>query len=143
MSPSSRARPRIPAIISLVVGVLVSIMAVASLAGALTDGALLGVGLVAAAVAAAAFLLARCGFRLANPVPGKEVRLGVVMWLLAIVFFVGVIGSMAAFVISSAMTSQGGAGTALILLLLSGVLTVAGARVLGIASVRRRALEGS
>ncbi|MFJ6533818.1 hypothetical protein [Microbacterium sp. NPDC091662] len=143
MSPRSQARPRIPAITSLVVGVVVSIMAIASLAGAAADGALLGVGLVAAAVAAAAFLLARCGFRLATPVPGKEVGVGTAMWLVAIVFFVGVIGSMAAFVISSAMTSQGGAGTALILLLLSGILTVAGARVLGIAAARRRAVESS
>lgn len=125
------------------VGVVVSIMAITSLAGAPTDGALLGVGLIAAAVVAAAFLLARCGFRLAKPVPRNEVRLGAVMWLVAIVFFVGVIGSMAAFVISSAMTSQSGAGTALVLLLLSGIVTVAGARVLGIASARRRAPEGN
>lgn len=141
-SGRSEARPKVPAIISLVLGVVVSIVAVSALAGAFNDGALLGVGLIAAVVAGVAFLFARSGFRLARPVAGKEPRVGVLMLLVALALFVGVIGSMVAFVVSSAMISQNGAGTAIILLVLSGIVMVAGARVLGIASSRSRAREG-
>ncbi|KJL21458.1 hypothetical protein RN51_02479 [Microbacterium oxydans] len=141
-SDPSTARPRIPAVISLVSGVFASIIAIASLAGASTDGALLGVGVVATVVAAVAFLIARAGFRLATPVAGRESRIGVLMLLVALALFVGVIGSMVAFVISAAMVSQYGAGAAIILLVSSGVVMVAGARVLGIAAARKRAREG-
>ena len=131
-------RPRIPAIIALVFGVIVAIVAIASLTGAFTDGTMLGIGLLAAAVSVAALLLARYGFRLAGSSSETAPRVGVLMLLVAVVFFLGVLGSMAAFVISSAMISHQGAATALILLVLSGVLTVTGARVLGITAARAR-----
>lgn len=125
----SVARPRISAVVSLIVGVIAAVVAIISLANAPADGALFGGGLVAAVVAVIAFLFAGYGFQLARSASAKLPAMGPLLLFAFLSLIIGVIGSMGAFVLSSAVASQNGVAVAVIVLLLSIAVTIAGFRL--------------
>ncbi len=127
------ARPRIPAVVSLVVGVIAAVVAIISLANAPADGALLGGGLIAAVVAVIAFLFTGYGFQLARSASARLPASGPLMLLAFLAMIIGVIGSMGAFILSSAVASQNGVAVAIIVLLLAVVVTIAGFRLVRVA----------
>lgn len=130
-------RPRIAGVFSLVFGVLTTIVAIPSLVAAGSDAGLLVGGVIAAVVAAVSFLFAGYGFRFVREPSKRLTAMTPLLWLLGTAFFVGVLGSMGAFVYSQIILSQQGAAVALILLLLAGGVMVSGAALIG-AVVRAR-----
>ncbi|MBF4634942.1 hypothetical protein ITJ38_11060 [Agreia pratensis] len=131
-------RPWGAAITSLVCGVIVAVVAIISLANAASDGALLGGGLVGAVVAVIAFLFAGQGFQFARSSSAKLPASGPLMLLSFVAVIIGVIGSMGAFVLSSALVSQNGVSVAIIVLVLSIVVTITGFRLVRVALQRSR-----
>lgn len=123
------ARPRVPAIVSVVVGAFATIAALLALANASAEGALLGGGLVAAVVAVLSFLLAGYGFQLGRSAAAKLPAAGPLTLLALLTAVVGVIGSMGVFVLSAASGSQNGMAVAVIVLVLSFIETIVGFRL--------------
>lgn len=113
----------------LVCGVIATILAVGALvgafAGSFVDGALVGSGVIALVVAVCALLLARQGLRLARSASASALTWGPLLLTLAVAV-VGVIGGMVMFVISSAVVSRNGVAVAIIVLLLSLVVSITG-----------------
>jgi uncharacterized membrane protein len=120
-----RMRPRTAAVVVLVCGVVAALVAVFSLVSAGSDGTLLGGGTIAAVVAVGSLLLSRHGFRLARP--ASTSGSGWTPLLLTLFVAVGgVIGGMVMFTVSSAAASENGVAVAVIVLLLSLVVSITG-----------------
>ena len=121
------------AITSLVCGLIVAVVATISLVNASSDAALVGGGSVAAAVVIIAFVFTGYGFQLAGSASAQLPASGPLILLSFLAVFIGVIGSMGVFVLSSALVSQNGVSVALIVLVLSIIVTIAGFRLVRVA----------
>lgn len=141
LSGGTEARAQIPAIIAFMLGGAAVIVSIISLILAATDRPFLGVGFLAAAVAGISFLFAGYGLRLARTPSRARPRFGPLKLLVALAFFLGVLGSIAMFLFSSDVGSRDAAIAALVLLVLSSAATITGSRLMGLAIVRSRESE--
>ena len=130
-------RPRVAGVFALVFGALTTIVAIPSLVAAWTDPAFLFAGLVALAVAAVSFLFAGFAFRFVREPSTRLTAMTPLLWLVAAALFVGVLGSMGAFVYGQVVQNPQSAAVGLLLLPLAGGAMVTGAALVG-AVVRAR-----
>lgn len=136
-STNSTRRPRVAGVFSLVFGVLTTIVAIPSLVAAMTDPRFLFAAVVALVVAAVSFLFAGFAFRFVRDPSTRLTAMTPLLWLLAAALFVGVLGSMGAFVYGQVVQNQQSAAVGLLLLPLAGGVMVTGAVLVG-AVVRAR-----
>ncbi|WP_101847551.1 hypothetical protein [Zhihengliuella sp. ISTPL4] len=134
---STSRRSRIAGVVSFVIGAVAMIVAVPSLFAAGADVALLVGGLLALVVAGVSFLFGVFAVRFLRRPATRPTAMTPLLWLIAAAFFLGVLGSMAAFVYSQVIQSVNGAAVALLLVVLGGAAVVTGA-ALGGAVVRER-----
>ncbi|MEV8250196.1 hypothetical protein AB0O87_04605 [Microbacterium sp. NPDC076768] len=123
--------------LSLVFGGLTTIVAIASLVASLTDPSFLFVGIVALVVTTVSFFFAGFAFRFLRDPSTRLTAMTPLLWLVAAAFFIGVFGSMGAFVYGQVVLNQEAAAVGLLLLPLAGGVMVTGAVLLG-AVVRAR-----
>lgn len=136
-STNSTRRPRVAGVFSLVFGVLTTIVAIPSLVAAVTDPRFLFAGIVALVVAAVSFLFAGFAFRFVRDPSTRLTAMTPLLWLLAAALFIGVLGSMGAFVYGQVVQNQQSAAVGLLLLPLAGGVMITGAVLVG-AVVRAR-----
>lgn len=120
------ARARVAGVIALVLGVIAAVVGVIALANSGTDGALVGGGAVGVIVAVLAFLFTGYGFQIARTSTAALPASGPLMLFSLLSAIVGVVGSMGAFVLSSAVASQNGVAVAIVVLLLAFLVTITG-----------------
>lgn len=120
------AKARVAGIITLVLGVIAAVVGVIALANSGADGALVGGGAVGVVVAVLAFLLTGYGFQIARTSAAALPASGPLILLSLLAAIVGVLGSMGAFVLSSAVASQNGVAVAIVVLLLAFLVTITG-----------------
>lgn len=135
------ARPRVPATIAIVLGAAAALVAIVAIVLALGDRTLVPVALSAAVVAVISFLFARYAFRLARTASTNRPRVGPMLLLVALVFILGVLGSIGILLYSSSVGSGNGVAAAILLLVLSSAVTMTGARLVGLGAVRSRDTE--
>lgn len=136
-STNSTRRPRVAGVFSLVFGALTTIVAIPSLVAALTDTRFLFAGITALVVAVVSFLFAGFAFRFVRDPSTRLTAMTPLLWLLAAALFLGVLGSMGAFVYGQVVQNQQSAAVGLLLLPLAGGVMVTGAVLVG-AVVRAR-----
>lgn len=134
---STSRRPRVAGVFALVLGALTAIVAIPSLVAASTDSGFLFGGLVALVAAAVSFLFARLAFRFVREPSTMLTAMTPLLWLVAAALFVGVLGSMGAFVYGQVVQNPQSAAVGLLLLPLAGGVMVTGAVLVG-AVVRAR-----
>lgn len=123
------ARPRVATVVLIVFGAIAAIVAVASLANAADDGPLLACGVLAAIIAVYAFVFAGFGLRLARTTSQKAPSVLLLTWLVVMGSLLCVVGVLVMFFVSVSLGSQGTV-VAVILLLVTFVVSIASARVL-------------
>ncbi|PKI89931.1 hypothetical protein CW368_12265 [Actinomycetales bacterium SN12] len=128
---SSSRRPRVAGVFALVFGGLTTIIAIPSLVTAVTDVRFVFASIVAIVVAVVSFLLAAYAFRFARDPSTRLTAMTPLLWLLAAALFIGVLGSMGAFVYGQTVRNQQGASVALLVLPLAGAVLVTGAVLVG------------
>ncbi|MEV8263320.1 hypothetical protein [Microbacterium sp. NPDC077057] len=136
-------RPRVAGVFALVFGALTTIVAIPSLVAAGTDPGFLFAGLVALVVAAVSFLFAGLAFRFVREPSTTLTAMTPLLWLVAAALFVGVLGSMGAFVYGQVVQNQQSAAVGLLLLPLAGGVMITGAVLVGaVVRARRAAAAG-
>lgn len=120
------AKARVAGVLSLVLGVVAAVVGIVALANSGADGALVGGGAVGVVVAILAFLFTGYGFQIARTSAAALPASGPLMLLSLLAAIVGVLGSMGAFVLSSAVASQNGVAVAIVVLLLAFLVTITG-----------------
>lgn len=123
------ARPRVATVLLIVFGAIAAIVAVASLANAADDGPLLGCGALAAIIAVYAFVFAGYGHRFARTTSQRASSVLLLTWLVVMGSLLCVVGVLVMFFVSVSLGSQGTV-VAVILLLVTFVVSIASARVL-------------
>ncbi|MCT1364213.1 MULTISPECIES: hypothetical protein [Microbacterium] len=140
---STSRRPRVAGVFALVFGALTTIVAIPSLVAAGTDPGFLFAGLVALVVAAVSFLFAGLAFRFVREPSTTLTAMTPLLWLVAAALFVGVLGSMGAFVYGQVVQNQQSAAVGLLLLPLAGGVMITGAVLVGaVVRARRAAAAG-
>ncbi|MEZ0142562.1 hypothetical protein AB9U06_13885 [Microbacterium sp. NRRL B-14842] len=136
-------RSRVAGVFALVFGALTTIVAIPSLVAAGTDPGFLFAGLVALVVAAVSFLFAGLAFRFVREPSTTLTAMTPLLWLVAAALFVGVLGSMGAFVYGQVVQNQQSAAVGLLLLPLAGGVMITGAVLVGaVVRARRAAAAG-
>lgn len=130
-STNSTRRPRVAGVFSLVFGALTTIVAISALVAALSDSSFLFAGITALVVAVVSFLFAGFAFRFVRDPSTRLTAMTPLLWLLAAALFLGVLGSMGAFVYGQVVQNQQSAAVGLILLPLAGGVMVTGAVLVG------------
>lgn len=138
---SDEPQPRIPATIAIVLGVAAGLAAIVSMVLAFSDRTFVVVALSAAVVAVISFLFVRYARRLARTASRERPRVGPMLLLVALVFILGVVGSIGILLCSSAVGSSNGVVAAIILLVLSSAVTMTGSRLVGLGVVQSRERE--
>jgi len=123
------ARPRVATVVLIVFGALAAIVAVASIATAADDGPLLACGVLAAIIAVYAFAFAGYGHRFSRTTSQKAPSVLLLTWFAMMGSLLCVLGVLVMFFVSVSLGSQGTV-VALILLLVTFVVSIASARVL-------------
>ncbi|MPT14781.1 hypothetical protein [Microbacterium sp.] len=134
---STSRRPRVAGVFAVVLGALTAIVAIPALVAVWTDPEFLFGGLVALVVAAVSFLFAGFAFRFVREPSTMRTAMTPLLWLVAAALFVGVLGSMGAFVYGQVVQNPQSAAVGLLLLPLAGGVMVTGAVLVG-AVVRAR-----
>lgn len=134
---STSRRPRVAGVFAVVLGALTAIVAIPALVAVWTDPEFLFGGLVALVVAAVSFLFAGFAFRFVREPSIMRTAMTPLLWLVAAALFVGVLGSMGAFVYGQVVQNPQSAAVGLLLLPLAGGVMVTGAVLVG-AVVRAR-----
>lgn len=134
---STSRRPRVAGVFAVVLGALTAIVAIPALVAVSTDPEFLFGGLVALVVAAVSFLFAGFAFRFVREPSTMRTATTPLLWLVAAALFVGVLGSMGAFVYGQVVQNPQSAAVGLLLLPLAGGVMVTGAVLVG-AVVRAR-----
>ncbi|WP_146115358.1 hypothetical protein [Microbacterium sp. MYb62] len=132
------ARPRVATVLLIVFGAIAAIVAVASLANAAEDGPLLGCGVLAAIIAVYAFVFAGYGHRFSRIASEQAPSTVLLTWLVMMGSLLCVLGALVMFFVSVSLGSQGSV-VAVILLLVTFVVSIASARVLRAHVVRTKA----
>lgn len=123
------ARPRVATVLLIVFGAIAAIVAVASIATSADDGPLLACGVLAAIIAVYAFVFAGYGHRFARTTPQRASSVLLLTWLVVMGSLLCVLGVLVMFFVSVSLGSQGSV-VAVILLLVTFVVSIASARVL-------------
>lgn len=134
---STSRRLRVAGVFAVVLGALSAIVAIPALVAVSTDPEFLFGGLVALVVAAVSFLFAGFAFRFVREPSTMRTAMTPLLWLVAAALFVGVLGSMGAFVYGQVVQNPQSAAVGLLLLPLAGGVMVTGAVLVG-AVVRAR-----
>ncbi|MFJ4045617.1 hypothetical protein ACIPV2_07745 [Microbacterium sp. NPDC089987] len=127
-------------VFALVFGALATIIAIPTLVAAVTDATFVLVSIVAAVVAVVSLLFAGYAFRFVRDPSTRLTAMTPLLWLLAAALFIGVLGSMGAFVYGQAVRNQQGASVALLVLPLAGAVMVTGAVLMGFVMRARRSV---
>ena len=136
-STKSTRRPRVAGVFSLVFGALTTLVAIPALVMSFTDPTFLFAGIVALVVAAVSFVFAGFAFRFVRDPSTRLTAMTPLLWLVAAALFVGVLGSMGAFVYGQVVQNQQSAAVGLLVLPLAGGVMITGAVLVG-AVVRAR-----
>ena len=134
---NSTRRPRVAGVFSLVFGALTTLVAIPALVTSFTDPTFLFAGIVALVVAAVSFVFAGFAFRFVRDPSTRLTAMTPLLWLVAAALFVGVLGSMGAFVYGQVVQNQQSAAVGLLVLPLAGGVMITGAVLVG-AVVRAR-----
>ena len=136
-STKSTRRPRVAGVFSLVFGALTTLVAIPALVMSFTDPTFLFAGIVALVVAAVSFVFAGFAFRFVRAPSTRLTAMTPLLWLVAAALFVGVLGSMGAFVYGQVVQNQQSAAVGLLVMPLAGGVMITGAVLVG-AVVRAR-----